>query len=84
MAHLQESPAVQTMDWSGCPDVEVDPEKLGGTPILKHSRMPAEGIVENYAEGMSAQEIAEVFQLPTNGVRDLLAYAKPRHPMLRS
>ena len=74
---------MQTMDWSGCPDVEIDPEKLSGTPILRHSRMPAEGIVENYADGMTADEIADVFELPAQGVRDLLAYAAPRHPMLK-
>lgn len=83
MTHLQETPVTKTMDWTGCPDVEIDPEKLGGTPILKHSRMPAEGIVENYTDGMSADEIAEVFELPVQGVRDLLAYATSRHPMLR-
>ena len=71
------------MDWTGCPDIEIDPDKLGGTPLLKHSRMPAEGIVANYAEGMSAAEIAEEFELPAQGVRDLLAYASARHPMLK-
>ncbi len=71
------------MDWTGCPDVESDREKLGGTPILEHSRMLAEGIVTNYAHGMSADEIAEVFELPATGVRNLLAYAASRHPLLR-
>ena len=71
------------MDWTDCPDVEINPRKLSGTPILKHSRMPAEGIVGNHADGMSADEIAEVFELPAQGVRDLLAYAATRHPALK-
>ena len=83
MAHLHESSVTQAIDWTACPDVEIDPDKLGGTPILKHSRMPAEGIVANYADGMSAEEIAEVFELPTEGVRDLLSYAAARHPALK-
>ena len=80
MAHPQESPV---MDWTDCPDVESDPDKLGGTPILKHSRMPADGIVENFADGMTPDEIAEIFELPTQGVRELLAYAVTHHPMLK-
>ncbi len=72
-----------TINWTACPDVEINPEKLGGTPILKHSRMPAEGIVANYADSMSAADIAEVFQLPAQGVRDLLNYAESRLPMLK-
>ena len=83
MAHLKESSATTTIDWTACPYVEINPEKLGGTPILKHSRMPAEGIVGNFADGMSAEEIAEIFELPTQGVRDLLTYAMPRHPLLK-
>lgn len=72
MALLHESPVI---DWGDCPDVETVPGKVSGVPILKHSRMPADAIVENYADGLSANEIAEVFQLPVEGVRRLLAYA---------
>ena len=57
------------MDWTHCPVVESDPEKLGGTPILKGSRMPADGI-------------AEVFELPAIGVRLLLNYAIKQDPPL--
>jgi uncharacterized protein (DUF433 family) len=70
------------MDWTRCPVVESDPEKLGGTPILKGSRMPADGIVENFRDGMPADEIAEVFELPTIGVRLLLKYALKQDPSL--
>ena len=83
MAQPQESSSLQTVNWAECPDVEINPGKLGGTPILKHSRMPADGIVENHADGMTAEEIADVFDLPVQGVRDLLLWAKPRHPMLK-
>ncbi len=81
MAELQESPAV--MDWTDCPLVEVNPRKLSGTPILKGTRMPADAIVENFTSGLPADEIAEVFQLPVDGVRGLLAYAVKRNPALK-
>jgi len=70
------------MDWTHCPVVESDPEKLGGTPILKGSRMPADGIVENFRDGLPADEIAEVFELPAIGVRLLLNYAIKQDPSL--
>ena len=72
MALLHES---FVMDWTGCPDVETVPGKVSGVPILKHSRMPADAILENHRSGLPADEIAEVFQLPAEGVRRLLAYA---------
>ena len=63
--------------------MEINPYKLGGTPILCHSRMPADGIVENYMDGMSADEIAEVFDLPVEGVRALVGYVVERYPALK-
>ena len=71
------------MDWADCPDVESVPGKVSGVPILKHSRMPADAIVENYTDGLGADEIAEVFELPVEGVRRLLAYAVKQNPALK-
>ena len=71
------------MDWTLCPAVEINPLKLSGTPILKGSRMPADAIVENYRGGLPADEIAKVFELPAEGVRQLLAYALKNTPTLR-
>jgi len=80
MALLHESPV---MDWTDCPDVETVPGKVSGVPILKHSRMPADAILENYRGGLPADEIAEVFQLPPDGVRRLLAYAAKHDSALK-
>jgi uncharacterized protein (DUF433 family) len=63
------------MEWTDCPLVDVNPEKVIGVPILRGTRMPAEAILENYTDGLAADEIAEVFQLPAESVRGLLAYA---------
>lgn len=71
------------MDWTDCPLVEINPRKLSGTPILKGSRMPADAIVENHRSGLPAAEIAEVFELPAEGVRKLLAYAAKHNPALK-
>ena len=45
--------------------------------------MPADAIVENYADGLPADEIADVFELPAGSVRELLAYAVAHNPALK-
>jgi len=77
MAELLEIPFI---DWTDCPLVEINARKLSGTPVLKGSRMPADAILENHADGLSAEEIAEVFELPVDSVRALLAYAAQHGP----
>ncbi len=45
--------------------------------------MPADVVVENYADGLPPEEIAEVFELPADSVRLLLAYAVQHNPSLK-
>jgi uncharacterized protein (DUF433 family) len=62
MAQLQKGNSV--MDWSGFPLVEVVPGKVSGVPILKHSRVQADSIVENFESGSPVEEIADNFDIP--------------------
>ena len=80
MDHLQEAPAI---NWTNCLLTEINPEKVSGVPILKGTRMPADAIIENYTDGLPADEIAEIFQLPVEAVRGLLAYAVQHNPALK-
>jgi len=80
MANLLESPVI---DWTDCPLVEINPRKVSGAPILRGTRMPADAIVENYLDGLPAEEIAEVFELPADSVRALLNYAVEYNPSLK-
>ena len=64
------------VDWSDCRFVERVPGKLSGVPILKGSRMPADAILQNFRDGLEAEEISEIFQLPSASVRELLTYAR--------
>ena len=70
------------IDWNGYAMVERNPSKLSGTPILRGSRMPAQGIIENYMSGYSPDEVADLFELPKSGVRALVAEAVARNPEL--
>lgn len=80
MENLDEIPEI---DWTDCPLVEINPRKVSGTPILKGSRMPAYGILENYFHGSPVEEIAENFEIPERSIREILAYAVTKNPALK-
>ena len=63
-------------DWSGCPIVQTDPEKLGGVPTVRAFRVSADSVVENHDDGLSEEEIAYQFTLPIEDVRAIIAYAE--------
>jgi uncharacterized protein (DUF433 family) len=62
------------IDWWGCNEVEQIPGKVGGVPILKHSRVPAEIVAINHETGLSAEEIADLFNLPVEQVQRVIEY----------
>jgi len=66
------------VDWTDCPLVERNPLKLSGVPIVKHTRVQADSIVENYDSGSPVEEISENFRISEEIIRDLLAYAALR------
>ena len=64
------------IDWSGCPIVERDPEKMGAVATVRGLRLSADAIVENHDDDLSDEEISEIFELPIEDVRALVAYAE--------
>jgi uncharacterized protein (DUF433 family) len=64
------------IDWSDCELVEVDPERLSGVPILKHTRIQADAIVGNFDSGSPVEEIEDNFGISQDTIRELLAYAR--------
>ncbi len=64
------------MDWSGCPVVEVVPGKVSGAPILRHSRVTADAVLESFELGESVDDIAYSFDLKPDDIRAVLAYAE--------
>lgn len=63
------------IDWTDCPLVECVPGKVSGVPILKHSRVQADSIVENFESGSPVEEIADNFEIPEDTIRAVLSYA---------
>jgi uncharacterized protein (DUF433 family) len=64
-----------TIDWSGCDEVEQVEGKKGGVPILKHTRMQADLVVDNYQAGLSVDEIADVYDLDPRQVKAVIDYS---------
>ncbi len=61
------------MDWSGCPLIVSRPGYLSGMPALRDDpRVPPETVMDNMDEGLSAQDVIELFALRTS-VSDILA-----------
>jgi len=66
------------MDWSGCDAIEVIPGKLSGVPLLKHSRVPADAVLESYELGESVEDIAYSYSLDPEQIKKVLAFADSR------
>jgi uncharacterized protein (DUF433 family) len=67
------------MDWTGCQLVEVVPGKVSGAPLLKHSRVQADAVLESHELGQSVEEIGFSYDLAPDMVRQVLGYAAARH-----
>ena len=72
-----------TVDWSGCPLVEVIPGKVSGAPLLINTRLPVEAITGNYdafrEEGFSPDDaISETLdcypEVSLEAIKALLEY----------
>ncbi|MBI4908345.1 MAG: DUF433 domain-containing protein [Acidobacteria bacterium] len=72
------------IDWSACPLVEVDPDRVGGRPVLKDTRLPVDDVLANHRYGVPASEIAEQFRVPVEAVEALIIYAERYSAVARS
>jgi uncharacterized protein (DUF433 family) len=57
------------------PRIVVDPKLRFGKPVIKGTRVPAELVVAKLAGGMTAQEVAEEYEITHEDVRAALSYA---------
>lgn len=63
------------LDWSQCPEVESVPGKVSGAWVFRGTRMPVQTVFENLEAGMSADEIADVFDVTAAEVKAVLHFA---------
>ena len=64
-------------DWSGCPLIQRDPEKMGGQPTVAALRLTPEALVDNFNSGYDIPELLELFpDTPVAYIRMVLDYAE--------
>jgi uncharacterized protein (DUF433 family) len=72
--------AILNTDWSKCPDVESVADRCGGTWVVKHPRVIVQScILDNFSAGRTPEEIADMFEVPVDVVRQILALARLFH-----
>jgi uncharacterized protein (DUF433 family) len=81
-----ETEIAMPIDWSRCPAVRTKPGYISGVAALVDDpRVPAETVIVNMDEGMSAEDVVETFGLKTRvtDVRAVYDYVKAQrvaHP----
>lgn len=64
------------LDWSKCPAVESVPGKVSGAWVFKGTRMPVAAVFENLEDGMSIEELVELYDgLTREQVQAVLDFA---------
>lgn len=62
-------------DWHGCDVVQFNPKKLGGRATVGATRMDADGVLENYLDGLTVDEIVDSYGVEKEAVDKILAFA---------
>ena len=64
------------IDWSTCPAVERDPERVSGAWVFRGTRVPVAALFENLEDGALVSQFVEWFPGVTmEQVRDVLEHA---------
>ena len=70
------------IDWSECQDVERITGKVSGAWLIKGTRIPVQGVLDNADDGYSPEELGEAIYdgLPVDRARRVIAFARARVP----
>jgi len=56
--------------------IEIDPDVLGGKPVIRGTRIPVELLLRNLAEGATEGDLLDAYpRLSREGIHAALAYA---------
>ena len=65
-----------TLDWSQCSAVESVPGKVSGAWVFRGTRMPVAAVFENLEDGMSIDELVQLYDgLTREQVKSVLEFA---------
>lgn len=62
-----------TLDWSQCPVVESNPEKVSGAWVFRNTRLPVATVIENL-EDLSIEEVMEQFDVTREQITAVLDF----------
>ncbi len=62
-------------DWSQCPAVESVPGRMTGAWVFRGTRMPVSMVLDNLADGMSIDEVTELWPVTREQVKAVLEFA---------
>jgi uncharacterized protein (DUF433 family) len=75
---------IMTVDWSECDLVESVAGKVGGTPVVKGTRIPADTIPTDEELGATVEETHESFpSLSIETIRSIRAYGHSHKPLFQ-
>lgn len=64
------------MDWSNCPAVERDPQRVSGAWVFRGTRVPVAALFENLEDGAQVSQFVEWFpRVSLDQVRSVLEHA---------
>jgi uncharacterized protein (DUF433 family) len=64
------------LDWSQCPALESVPGKVSGAWVFRGTRMPVAAVFENLEDGISIDEIVQLYDgLTREKVQSVLEFA---------
>jgi uncharacterized protein (DUF433 family) len=76
--------AIMTVDWSECDLIESVAGKVGGKPVVKGTRIPADTILTDEELGATVEETHESFpSLSLDTIRSIRAYGHSHTPLLQ-
>lgn len=65
------------MEWNKCNLVESDPDKLGGKPVVRGTRVAVDTILDDFEQGSEVEEIHENFPtVPVSTIKRLIEFAR--------
>jgi uncharacterized protein (DUF433 family) len=64
-----------SLDWSQCSAVESIPGKVSGAWVFRGTRMPVATVFENLEDGLSIQEVMDLFDVTQEQIKAVLEFA---------
>ncbi len=65
------------MEWTLCNLVERNPDKLGGKPVVRGTRVAVDTILDDFDQGSGVEEIHENFpSVPISTIKKLIEFAR--------